>query len=820
MKSLVIVCLIPCALQAQNLYWLETEGPYGGVVYRLHANGKGEMVAATERSLFYSSDWGQMWIDISRKISSPYPYAGFSSAAITEDGVVYFDYQSSFYSTKDFGFTIDRVKQIPAGQNVQHIDIDSRGNITLGAYGGGIEPGGIYRSWDKGLSWAKLAPDSVIWVDALTTTPEGTILTSRYVKGNWSGVLYRSTDDGNRWTLVPIPGFAGLGNATVTHLVKGYDDQITLGVYAGTAPGSYRDSYVYTAREDGTMLQRVSSAIRDNSFRSMMVTSVGNVFAGTSDGVLFKPRASMNWEKKKILEHYPIAWSMLSTINRDLFIGLYGGLAKSPDNGGSWFLTNRGLKATQCNTLTFGSDGRLFAGTAYSGLFYSDDKGKSWVHATHDSIRAINAIVEHPSGVLFATYNWISTFYRSGLLRSTDRGATWGPSPVIGRSQKGTMISDKEGTLYIGSISDSGYVLRSTDAGTTWSQYRIPGNAGTIHCLGLDSLGNLYAGTRENGLLRSTDRGETWSSLSPTSHRVTAFAAAPDGGLWYATQWIYRSIDSGITWTQHRYVGDSRALTVSKSGVLFHSGFRTTSFSADNGATWKDVRTGYFFSSFSFPVNSFAFDANDILYGGTDGYGVIKSISNYEYGIPRTPALIMPVNGAENRPKADTLRWEAVHHATSYYVEIAKDSLFRSPVLREYLLRNILPLPILADSQKFYWRVHARNDFGQSPWSETWSFTVKDERIKPPYAFSVSSGFPLPASSIVEFDIQHQTNEIPNTEVFNALGQRQSVRIDRINISHGVWRIRINTESLFSGLYLTKFALSGNTEMKRLLILK
>ncbi|MEX0722099.1 MAG: T9SS type A sorting domain-containing protein [Balneolaceae bacterium] len=99
---------------------------------------------------------------------------------------------------------------------------------------------------------------------------------------------------------------------------------------------------------------------------------------------------------------------------------------------------------------------------------------------------------------------------------------------------------------------------------------------------------------------------------------------------------------------------------------------------------------------------------------------------------PVTVNLSEPGKNAENISTTPTLKWDPSERAESYHLELAEDSTFT-----EKFLETTIPDPtfaienVLENNSRFYWRVKAQNEGGESDWSEVWNFTTQIEKPAP-----------------------------------------------------------------------------------------
>ncbi len=104
--------------------------------------------------------------------------------------------------------------------------------------------------------------------------------------------------------------------------------------------------------------------------------------------------------------------------------------------------------------------------------------------------------------------------------------------------------------------------------------------------------------------------------------------------------------------------------------------------------------------------------------------------------IPYPPILLFPPNGSQNQPRNPVFKWYQVWNAASYRFQLATDTGFVSLVKDTAGISNLtlsLPVGFLNPNVNYYWRLNATNPFGNSNWSDRWSFKTDTSTV-----FSVS----------------------------------------------------------------------------------
>lgn len=104
----------------------------------------------------------------------------------------------------------------------------------------------------------------------------------------------------------------------------------------------------------------------------------------------------------------------------------------------------------------------------------------------------------------------------------------------------------------------------------------------------------------------------------------------------------------------------------------------------------------------------------------------VQSFQTESYSDPPvTPTLLMPANGATDVSTRDTLKWEAAERADTYDFQVATDSNFNNKVVQLRDVTSTYYPGNFKGNTIYYWRVRARNQSGNSDWSDVWSFTTE-----------------------------------------------------------------------------------------------
>ena len=95
-------------------------------------------------------------------------------------------------------------------------------------------------------------------------------------------------------------------------------------------------------------------------------------------------------------------------------------------------------------------------------------------------------------------------------------------------------------------------------------------------------------------------------------------------------------------------------------------------------------------------------------------------------GLPDLPVALSPANNARNVDTQVSFSWESAINTEFYHLEIATDKNFKNLFYSEDTLTvNKIKLKNIGEGRKYYWRVRALNNYGNSNFTDENKFTVK-----------------------------------------------------------------------------------------------
>lgn len=220
--------------------------------------------------------------------------------------------------------------------------------------------------------------------------------------------------------------------------------------------------------------------------------------------------------------------------DRTVFAGVSGGVLYSLDGGDTWQTVGLGAPSPTVSSLVispdFGRDGVLLAGTMEDGIFRSGNRGYNWAAWNFGLLDlAVFTLAISPN---FAVDETLFAGVESGIFRSTNGGRAWreitlpvGYEPVLSLALSPAYAQD--GTLFAGTESQG--LLRSTDRGASWTQLVTtdgPVN-GLLLAPDFPTMPYILA-LQERTLLFSQDAGQTWREY-PTELAGMSTVLAPAG---------------------------------------------------------------------------------------------------------------------------------------------------------------------------------------------------------------------------------------------------------------------------------------------------
>jgi photosystem II stability/assembly factor-like uncharacterized protein len=217
----------------------------------------------------------------------------------------------------------------------------------------------------------------------------------------------------------------------------------------------------------------------------------------------------------------------------------------------------------------------------HGGVSQSLDGGRTW---TALSVRedAMSMTPAADGSIVIAGHDVFSG--------SSDGGATWAPIAAdLPDLDIHGFTRDPADPARMWAYLATGGLWESVNSGVNWEQVHTD-NVVFPLAVSDGSVTTLLA-VDATGLVASTDGGHTFTTRGePPTYPMTGLAATMDGHTIYAgaPDGLFRSDDSGRTWTTTGYVGSAFAIATSPDGTTVAVVSRETEFfrSLDRAATW------------------------------------------------------------------------------------------------------------------------------------------------------------------------------------------------------------------------------------------
>jgi len=468
---------------------------------------------------------------------------------------------------------------------------------------------GVYRSRDSGKSWERISPEhheELRNLDSLAIDPRD----PQTIYAGTFHLPWKTTDGGRTWR--PIHD-GMIDDSDVMSLL--IDRAIPGRIYASACSGIYSSE---NGASQWKKIQGIPYAARRTYVIAQDQARPGSVYAATSEGLWKTSDAGMTWrrttppdwaintvvapegqpgrviigtERFGVLssddegEHFREANAgffhrqILSLALDAAHSGrMLAVLANAPepilateDYGKSWSPLGPGLRAEQ-TLRVYAVPGGWWASLAHGGLMRYDAGKNLWQRAgvvagerraamsppARGSHSRIPTTAPHPldrvvNDMAFGSDRWFAAT-DSGLLTSTDRGATWTPNPIGPLTTlpvESVRVSSNGERMWVASLRGLAF---SADSGKSWTWHDLPLQASHAVKLEVDpSDENTLISAAHNGLYISRDAGESWQQAAAGLPSTPVQDFAISGSAYLAsmrTGGLYVSSDSGRTWTR------------------------------------------------------------------------------------------------------------------------------------------------------------------------------------------------------------------------------------------------------------------------------
>lgn len=668
----------------------------------------------------------------------------------------------------------------PYGGQVGDIAIDSAGNIYSGVYSTWIRYSGLFKSSDNGNTWKKMLnplPGFDFDVYSIYITRKGHI----FVGANWSGTIYRSTDDGVTWK----------------NTRTGY---------------STGECWAFGETKNGTLVAGDGSQYH-------------NLYRSTDNGE--------NWQY--ITNLAPLAFATDS--NDVIFCGAQDGLYKSTDTGLTWNKIDYfGYKAV--STVIIDSANTIYCGTGYYGnsglgVHTSTDGGNSW-----NQIGLGSNIVY--SLALDKYHNIYAGTERNGIFTSTNNGIDWEQhTEGIYKKEIFRLKLNKSGDIFAASEYEG--VYRSTNQGNSFEQVGLPVSYVEMIELYKDSL--IFAAT-PSGVQEYNRTSKKWKNIGlhyvnavRIDQNNTLYAACGDNDC------LYYSNDFGSTWLNYNLPAQGYQNVLVKDNYIFALGRENSFHSSDNGKSWKSfpyytengattMHNNYFYFSAIGPYMKGNLYRANLQFTQIDS--LVNILSDYSNGIVIHDSIILLTTNEVFRSTDYGGTWNKIANKflRSFYYNIEEGIYFAGGYDSLYILyengTRIVGIPepfpkpwydnFVTDIKRDFHRQYFFATRLQGMYEMDYISGINDqENFISDY--SLSQNYPNPFNPETNINYSILKTEEVTIKIFNVLGALVETIHEGIK-SPGSHTVRFNGSKYSSGVYFYQLISGDYLETKKMVLIR
>lgn len=701
--------------------------------------------------------------------------------------------------------------------SIKYPGINALARNSQGVLFASISFEGIFRSLDSGRTWTYLSHKTDSSMTPMLAYKNGLVLASNKNKG-----IYRTTDNGNTWSQAILPGttifcfaFDSLGNAYASGL-SASGSALYVSANQGETWSTIRTftDTIVTAigiKPDG----RIFAAIRFRPADPMNPNSIRTNLITTSD-------MGATWQIRNVHTRAQYGFIAIGiNYNGHIWLISEDTVMRSTNDGLNWTSFLPTAQTPQC--VAFNRNNHVFVGTMTSGLYRTTNNGTNWTNFTFG--------VQY-SGVQFININrrnviFLGMSYDEGLRFSTNNGSTW--DTLISGAIRSTKIESM-------TLSGDGFLFLATN-----SLYRyiepedllVPELSSPAYGIGGISLNPTLvwnpvarADMYEVQISKEFSFSNVIESIthSPTQRKLAATLDYNTTYYWrvrsrtnkalgaWSQVWMFTTIiappklispenntgghptTTKLVWGKVDGAG-SYIVQVSKD-KNFSSIFILNQNYTDTTADLKNLEL---YTTYYWRVQARA-NKNNSEWSETWSF----------FTRLKAPVNRSPANNSYGHPTIVSFEWNPSLGATGYEIQIAKDKDFQQMIFdgETQTIANHQS-KLLEYFTEYYWRVRAKDDYGQSDWSTPWKFITviqapvltypydNEEDLKTTILFSWE---PYSKATAYHFQIATDRNFNSIVKEFNNLDSN-SVRLTGLDFFKTYfWRARIKVNN-YDGLW-------------------
>lgn len=202
--------------------------------------------------------------------------------------------------------------------------------------------------------------------------------------------------------------------------------------------------------------------------------------------------------------------------------------------------------------------------------------------------------------------------------------------------------------------------------------------------------------------------------------------------------------------------------------------------------------------------------------------------------IPNIPVLSYPSDNSTYLPSSFSFLWRKCDRVNSYKIQVSTDSIFSSFVINDSTLTDTIKyVSSLSVNTRYYWRVCAKNSFGNSDFSDKWNFITSPTGIKIignklPSEYELYQNYPNPfnPATKIRFDIPASSSQMENGQrgdvkliIYDILGSEIATLVNT-NLTPGTYELDWNASNYPSGIYFYTITMNSFHQTKKMVLLK
>ncbi len=186
---------------------------------------------------------------------------------------------------------------------------------------------------------------------------------------------------------------------------------------------------------------------------------------------------------------------------------------------------------------------------------------------------------------------------------------------------------------------------------------------------------------------------------------------------------------------------------------------------------------------------------------------------------PPNSTLLFPENDSEVNILRPEIIWSRSPRTNNYKLELTDTQTFAYSIIDSSVTdTSFLPPAKLENGTKYYWRVKAFGDGGESEWSEVFTFFIPIS-ITNEFELNLSQNYPNPFNPSTQIQYTVPSTSYVRLKVFNTVGQLVAILVDERK-NAGNYSITFNASGLSSGFYFYSIEVDNFIQTKKMVLIK